>query len=182
MELQEKLDTREIDTLYSFLDEDYSDSNFAKPAPLDKTSSESKPPRLVKSVPRLKSDIKALATLFESDHSPIIKIRCNTIFIALFSSGDASGTGFGSVVQIPQKGLSYRIGVWDQDIVVGESFNWGDLTNCVEAFEEEAEQGNLHSSEVYFFTDNSTVERCFYKGSSSSPKLLDLVIRLRHLE
>ena len=31
------------------------------------------------------------------------------------------------------------------------------------------------------FTDNSTVEACSIKGSSSSPKLFDLVVRLRSL-
>jgi hypothetical protein len=34
---------------------------------------------------------------------------------------------------------------------------------------------------VYMFTDNSTVESCASRGSSSSPKLLDLVIRLQGL-
>ena len=120
--------------------------------------------------------------LFDSDSPPNIKVRCETIFIALYGSGDASGAGFGSAIQLPQKGLSYRIGVWDADVVVGESSNWREFTNCVEALEEEARKGTLKSSEVFFFTDNSTVERCFYKGSSSSPKLLELVIRLRRLE
>jgi hypothetical protein len=31
------------------------------------------------------------------------------------------------------------------------------------------------------FTDNSTVEACAYKGLSSSPKLLSLIVRLRAL-
>ena len=31
------------------------------------------------------------------------------------------------------------------------------------------------------FTDNTTVESCSIKGSSYSPKLLDLIIRLRSL-
>ena len=29
------------------------------------------------------------------------------------------------------------------------------------------------------FTDNSAVESCAYKGSSTSPKLLSLIVRLR---
>jgi hypothetical protein len=35
---------------------------------------------------------------------------------------------------------------------------------------------------VFFFTDNSTVEACLYKGNSSSPKLFKLMVRMRKLE
>jgi len=35
---------------------------------------------------------------------------------------------------------------------------------------------------VFFFTDNSTVEAALYKGTSHSPKLFDLVIRMKALE
>jgi hypothetical protein len=41
--------------------------------------------------------------------------------------------------------------------------------------------GNLSDSEVFMFTNNSTVEACAVKGLSTSPKLLDLIIRLRTL-
>ena len=34
----------------------------------------------------------------------------------------------------------------------------------------------------FLFTDNSTSESCFYGGSSKSPKLHALVVRLRRLE
>ena len=172
-ELQEKLDTREYDTLCGF-------GNDVEKSFDQREKEDLQPPPQISGVPRLKSDVEALSALFDCDTPPIIKVRCKTIFIALYGSGDASGAGFGSAIQLPQKGLSYRIGVWDSDVVVGESSNWREFTNCVEALEEEARKGTLKSSEVFFFTDNSTVERCFYKGSSS--KLLDLVIRLRRLE
>ena len=52
----------------------------------------------------------------------------------------------------------------------------------VEALEEEGTEGNLNNSEqVFMFTDNSTVESCVSRGSSSSPKLLSLVVRLQGL-
>jgi hypothetical protein len=35
---------------------------------------------------------------------------------------------------------------------------------------------------VFFFTDNKTVESALYRGTSASPKLLGLVIRLRAIE
>ena len=99
---------------------------------------------------------------------PIIKLRYKTIFLAPYGSDDASGDGFGSAIHFPQKGLSYRIGVWKADVTISESSNWHEFTNCVEALEEEAEKGTLASTEVFFFTDNSTVERCFYNGTTTS--------------
>lgn len=35
---------------------------------------------------------------------------------------------------------------------------------------------------MFMATDNSTVEHCIYKGNSSSPKLHDLIVRLRQCE
>jgi hypothetical protein len=49
-----------------------------------------------------------------------------------------------------------------------ESSNYRELTNLVEDTELEAEAGNLRQTELFLFTDNSTVESAFYKGSSSS--------------
>ena len=62
-----------------------------------------------------------------------------------------------------------------------ESSNWKEFTNVVESLEEEGEEGNLDNAEVYMFTDNSTVESCVARGSSSSSKLLELVVRLQVL-
>ena len=46
---------------------------------------------------------------------------------------------------------------------------------------------NLESSDevdtmIFFFTDNSTVEGALYKGTSASPKLIDLVVRFNALQ
>ncbi len=59
-----------------------------------------------------------------------------------------------------------------------ELSNWKEFTNIVESLEEEAKLGHLVNAEVVMFTDDSTVEACATKGSSSSPKLLALVVRL----
>jgi hypothetical protein len=40
----------------------------------------------------------------------------------------------------------------------------------------------LQGSEIFIFTDNSTSEAAFWNGTSSSPLLFDLVLRLRQLE
>jgi len=38
------------------------------------------------------------------------------------------------------------------------------------------------SAELFLFTDNSVAEGAFYRGTSSNPRLFDLVLRLRSLE
>jgi len=52
----------------------------------------------------------------------------------------------------------------------------------VECLEERGSKGLLDDLEVFMFTDNSTVDAAFWKGSSKSKKLLDLVLRLWQLE
>ena len=178
--LQVKMADQEVDSICGLLEDDEDNRDTKSTTPTQRSSA--KPPQQIQAVPRLRSDIKAIAIMFETSNPPIIQVRSSSIFVAIYGAGDASGTGFGSAILLPQKSLSYRIGVWRHDDVVGESSNWKEFTNCVEAMEEEAEKGNLSSTELFFFTDNTTVERCFYKGSSSSKKLLDLIIQLRRLE
>jgi hypothetical protein len=69
-----------------------------------------------------------------------------------------------------------HIGVWAWD-ESEESSNWREFTNVIETLEEEGATGRLYKTEVYFFTDNLTVEEALYKGSNTSHKLLLLVIR-----
>jgi hypothetical protein len=54
--------------------------------------------------------------------------------------------------------------------------NLADMVFCMER------DGDLKGTEVFIFTDNSTAERAFFKGSSQSRILHDLVLRLRKLE
>jgi hypothetical protein len=77
--------------------------------------------------------------------------------------------------------VSIRIGVWAWD-ESEESSNWREFTNVIETLEEEGAAGRLYKTEVYFLTDNSTVEASLYKGSRTSHKLLLLVIRLFALQ
>jgi hypothetical protein len=99
------------------------------------------------------------------------------ILSVLYCFGDASGKGFGAATQLrnsPEVSISIGVWAWDES---EESSNWRDFTNCVETLEEEGAAGRLYRTEVYSFTDSSTVESALYKGSRSSRKLLLLVIR-----
>ena len=51
----------------------------------------------------------------------------------------------------------------------------------MDAIEEEAEARNLTGTEVFVCTDNEVFEKCYAKGTSSSPLLLDVIIRIRAL-
>jgi hypothetical protein len=134
----------------------------------------------VSPVPRLFQDLEFLTRFFEVEAPPRVMVRPANVVLVIYSFGDASGTDFGSTFTAPN-GISYRIGVWDPD-EAEESSNWREFTNVVESLEEEAKTGRLDQGTVYFFTDNSTVEAALYKGTSKSPKLHALVMRIKLLE
>ena len=54
--------------------------------------------------------------------------------------------------------------------------------NLVESLELQVRNGELCACEVFIFTDNSTAESVFYKGNSDSPKLFELILRLRRIQ
>jgi len=134
----------------------------------------------VRAVERLYWDVTALLTLMESESPAEIVLRVSRILFVLYGFADASGTGFGSSLKISE-GLSYRIGVWNE-AEASETSNYREFTNVIEALEEEGASGRLADCMVFFCTDNSTVEAALYKGTSSSRKLLDLVIRYHQLQ
>ena len=93
---------------------------------------------------------------------------------------DASGAGFGGSIGLVGK-IAYRFGVWGRDMDDSSS-NYRELRNLVETLEVECEAGNLRDCEMFMMTDNSTAGACFYRGTSSSQKLFELVLRLHKLE
>jgi hypothetical protein len=137
-------------------------------------------PPTVEPVDRLFDDLGFLTKFVTPKAPPRVLIRARLVVMVVYGFGDASGKGFGSTFTVAN-GVSYRIGVWNSE-ESDESSNWKEFTNVVESLEEEAETGRLDNSEVYLFTDNETVEGALYKGTSHSPKLLKLVIRVKLLE
>jgi hypothetical protein len=137
-------------------------------------------PKTIKPVSRFRDDIFALGELLSSDAPPLVVIRSSLVYKIFYGFGDASGKGFGSTM-LSKRGIKYRIGLWGDD-EESETSNWKEFQNQVEALEEEAREGHLTNAMVFFFTDNSTVEACLYKGNSSSPKLFKLMVRMRKLE
>jgi len=137
-------------------------------------------PETVKAVPRLKQDLECLQRLFAPLDPPIRYIRSQMVYEAVYGFGDASGSGFGMSFSV-KGGLKYKYGVWGKDADHSSS-NFRELSNLVTSLEEGVQSGDLLHGEIFIFTDNSTAESVFYKGTSTSPLLFNLVLRLRQLE
>lgn len=130
--------------------------------------------------PRWKDDLCALLELALADQPLVRVVRSNKIHTAFYGFGDASAAGFGATVERPDV-IHGRFGIWAKD-EDKESSNFRELLNLVEMVEEEA-KGVQKDSELWLFTDNSTAESCFAKGSSKSRLLHGLlVLRLRRVE
>jgi hypothetical protein len=141
-----------------------------------------KAPKYVKGVPRLRADLIALMELTASEGPPQLP-STPTEAKAVYMVGDASGSGYGvSVWQQDEEEMSARFGAWKQEIT-DRSSNFREAYNLVLRVERMVQTGEYkRGTELFIFTDNFVSERAFYKGSSSSRLLHDLVLRLRKLE
>ncbi len=138
-------------------------------------------PSSVTAVPRLQWDLEALRSLFSVPHPPTRFVCATHIQVALYGFGDASGSGFGSSIALPDGCLLFRHGIWN-DADTSSSSNFRELNNLVTAIEEGIAAGHLQNTELFLFTDNSTAEGAFYKGNSPCRALFELVLRLRTIE
>ena len=139
-----------------------------------------KPPPFVIPVPRFKEDISALKELFSPVDPPWRFVRGKKIYIAKYGFGDASKSGFGSTF-MRNDGIAFRYGTWAGD-GRDSSSNFRELENLAQALELEVESNEMNGMEVFIFTDNSTAESAYFKGTSSSKQLFNIVLRLRKLE
>lgn len=154
---------------------------------IGKQSQDTDRPGKVKAVPRFREDIKVLALMFQGQTPSLRLVRGFNIARLVYGFGDASGAGFGAswvdcnVGQDENRMVHYRFGRWG-DEMGGESSNFRELNNLVDTLAEMAKRDELSGVEVFLFTDNSTAEAAFYRGSSSNKKLYSLVKRLKLLE
>ena len=141
-----------------------------------------KPPREVFAAARLSGDLEVLLDFTSGDSAPKIPVR-STKSVSVYMVGDASGTGFGgSTWEAGAEAIGAIFGGWDER-VMRESSNFREALNLVLMIEMQVKAGELiPGTEVFVFTDNSTAERAFNKGTSSSKKLHELVVRLRKME
>ena len=138
-------------------------------------------PPLIVPVPRLKEDVRILIRFFQPSIPVQIIVRPveGSMFVA-YGGGDASGEGFGAQIQPLGMKPLLRRGFWsggDSE----HSSNWRELRNLVDSIREEAAVGRLVGREIWMATDNSTAANAFYKGTSSSKLLHEMITELREL-
>ena len=78
-------------------------------------------------------------------------------------------------------GKSFRYGTWGSD-GKNASSNFGELENLAQALEEEIIGKGQTGMEKFIFTDNSTAESAYFKGTSSIKMLFNIILKLRKLE
>jgi hypothetical protein len=111
---------------------------------------------------RFKQDLYALGELLKpkSPPPPEVVVWSNSVLQVIYGFGNASEKGFGSTV-LNSKGVRIRVGLWEKDSE-GDSSNWREFENVVEALEEEGHNSSLNGTLVYFFTNNSMVKAALY--------------------
>jgi hypothetical protein len=77
--------------------------------------------------------------------------------------------------------LIWRSGQWKESYE-DESLNRREFENIVIALEEYYSKTGIHDVEFFMFTEKMVSDNAFYRGTSSSPILFELVLRLRLLE
>ena len=147
----------------------------------DEDDTEELTPEAVPDVPRMRSDINVLRSFLEAEKAPWRFVRGSRIGIVQYGFADAAKSGFGATIQEGTGGLWYRLGVWSCS-EANESSNYRELANLVESLEERITTSDSKGIELFIFTDNSTAEAAFYKGTSTSKKLFELIVRLKKLE
>jgi hypothetical protein len=131
-------------------------------------------------VPHFQQDLTALLFLTQSEKPILRRMRsAKYMHTAFYGFGDALSGGFGSSIE-HQDGLYIQQGLWPSN--KEGSSNFYELKNLVDVVEEEAHEGYLKGVELWLFTDISTAESCFHKGSSSSKILHESVLKQRKME
>ena len=143
------------------------------------SSSDPKAPKYVRWVPRLKGDIEALCLFLAAAQPPKRAVRPARGSTVVYSFGDASGNGFGGM-WFDGNDVAYHSGQW-ADQYASQSSNFRELANLVLTLEQAHADGTLKNSEVFIFTDNSTAESTFFRGTSSSRTLFELILRLQFI-
>ena len=143
----------------------------------DQFQEEQKAPLRVKWVPRLKKDIDALRLFTGSENPPKRLVRPLEGASVVYTFGDASGSGFGGS-SYGNEELRYYSGQWEESYS-SKSSNYRELSNLVIKLENDYVNGLLENKEIFVFTDNSTAEAAYFKGTSKSQPLFELILRLQ---
>ncbi|KAL7562522.1 hypothetical protein ACA910_008229 [Epithemia clementina (nom. ined.)] len=127
------------------------------------------PPTKVAPMPQFKEDVSSLAELMAVADPPKILVRPQAKAVAAHMFGDASGAGFGTSLWLQgTNSIQAKHGVWTR--AYGSRYsNFREIYNLVARMEALVLNNKIEAgTEVFMFTDNSTAESPFYKGTSKS--------------
>jgi hypothetical protein len=127
------------------------------------------------------SDLKMWCCILERDDGRRARGGRSGTLVPTF--GDGSGTGTGGTVQyVKGKPFQMWLGTWHPR-VFHFSANWKEMRTLLATLERaKAEQRDVDGVTFFYFTDSSTVYLAVSKGSSSSPSLHDMVVKIKQLE
>ena len=140
-----------------------------------------KGPATVEAMPRLAFDLMAMEVLTRGSFPLLRRVRGIKTGRVLYGFGDASKSAFGATIQI-EGHIEYLYGQWSCEVIESSSSNWKELENLVRALVKITGEHSLEGYEIFMFTDNSTAEAAFWKGTSTSLPLFKLVLELKQLE
>mmetsp|Transcript_18229 Transcript_18229/g.45121 ORF Transcript_18229/g.45121 Transcript_18229/m.45121 type:complete len:1319 (-) Transcript_18229:2184-6140(-) len=137
-------------------------------------------PVLVEAKKRLGEDMEALGYLMSSDKPLPRRVRNKAGKKVIYCFGDASSSGFGITLEVDGI-VYYEYGQWNEK-AEKRSSNWREATNLLEGLRRAIKAHRLQGLELFIFTDNTTAESTFWKGSSRDEALSYVVLEMRKLE
>jgi hypothetical protein len=114
-----------------------------------------------------------------------LKIRASAVAMVWYMFGDASGYGLSTTAWHKDLGedIDVDVGTWTEETSKVTSSNWKEMNNFVVKLEDMVKKDQIpEGTELWLFTDNFVTERAYHRGTSSSPQLFNLVLRLRKLQ
>lgn len=140
-------------------------------------------PKFVRVLRGLEVAVKALMTLTAFEAPPNIQAH-PVSGTPTYVVGDASGHGLGTSAWSPgTDNLCVEHGVWSARIRNSASSNFKEARNLVQRVQSLLANGTTpRGSELWVFTDNTTAKRCYYRGSSKSKLLHEIILNLRLME
>jgi hypothetical protein len=132
--------------------------------PRETAAHEAGPPKFVEAAPRLAGDLLALKCLTALAQPPKRRIRSATILEVYYRFGDTSAVGFILDMEVKDE-VWFRHGHWC-DATAGVSSNYRELKFLVDGLEKMVRSGKVKDAKVFLFTDNTTAEAVFYRGTA----------------
>ena len=133
-------------------------------------------PRVAYPVRRLKDTIEILELILSDNRPNKILVRLGKTVLVGYGFGDVSSSGFGATF-ITNNALYFQYRNWSSENSKVSS-NQKELKNLVVNLAQLFEQGELTSCELFLFTDNSTNEFAYHRGTSSNKFLFKLIQRV----